>query len=139
MGPFHRVAAALLVEGDRVLLAHRHPRREHYPDCWDVVGGHIEAGETPEQALVRECREELGVTISDPCAVALATEAPDLQMHAFVVRAWTGAPSNRAPEEHDEVRWFHLEELASLTLAHPALTDLVAEALTPAGPPFATG
>ena len=63
-GRLHRVAMALLVADGRVLLAHRHPLRQHYPDCWDGVGGHIEAGESPEEALVRECREEIGVTVT---------------------------------------------------------------------------
>jgi 8-oxo-dGTP pyrophosphatase MutT (NUDIX family) len=51
------IAAAALVRDGRVLLAHRHPARRWYPDCWDLVGGHIEPGESPVHAVTRECRE----------------------------------------------------------------------------------
>ena len=44
--------AALLRDG-RVLLVHRHPLRENYPDCWDLPGGHVESGETPTEAARR--------------------------------------------------------------------------------------
>ena len=63
MGTHHRVATAVLVNSDRVLLCHRHPNRSWYPNVWDVPGGHIEDAETPAEAVVRELREELGVTI----------------------------------------------------------------------------
>lgn len=127
-GAAHRVAAGLLVADGRVLLGHRHPGREHYPDCWDAVGGHIETGESPEQALVRECHEEIGVAVTD-ARLALTTRIDDLELHAFVVEAWSGTPTNLAPEEHDDLRWFTLDELAALRLAHPALRDLAAAAL----------
>lgn len=124
----HRIAVALLVADDRVLLAHRHPQRRYYPDCWDAVGGHIEAGETPEQALVRECHEEVGVTVTSARPVTLAVDDPALEMHAFVVGGWTGTPTNRALDEHDDLGWFRLHELSGLTLAHPALSDLISKA-----------
>src|SRR5690349_1557820 len=67
-GPSRRVqiVAALLRDGDRVLLCHRSAARRWYPDVWDLPGGHVEAGETPGAALVRELREELGITIGEP-------------------------------------------------------------------------
>jgi len=43
------IAMAALAMDARILLAHRHPRRRWYPNCWDLIGGHIEAGESPEQ------------------------------------------------------------------------------------------
>ena len=56
-----------------VLLVHRHPLREWYPDCWDLVGGHVEKGESPGEAVIRECLEELGVHLS---AARVATGKP---------------------------------------------------------------
>lgn len=127
--PVHRVAAALLVDDGRVLLGHRHPDREHYPDCWDAVGGHIEPGESPEQALLRECREELGVTTLAPRPVTTSAPTADLELHLFVVERWSGTVANHAPEEHDELGWFRPEDLTGLTLAHPALRALLDAAL----------
>ena len=58
------IAVAVLVRNGLVLLVHRHPLREWYPDCWDLVGGHVEKGESPGEAVIRECFEELGVHLS---------------------------------------------------------------------------
>lgn len=129
--PLHRVAMGLLVTGERVLLAHRHPLRRHYPDCWDSVGGHIESGESPEQALVRECREELGVTVTRwrRLAPPVTAWADDLELHPFVVDAWRGTPTNLAPDEHDDLAWIDPGTLGSLRLAHPGLVPLVTAAM----------
>lgn len=118
------IAAAALVRDGRVLLAHRHPARRWYPDCWDLVGGHIEPGESPVHAVTRECREELGVDIHDPRPVAMTVSDPTLEMHAFLVTRWDGEPVNAAPEEHDDLGWFRPGDLAGLTLAHHDLTGL---------------
>ncbi|WP_245634658.1 NUDIX domain-containing protein [Janibacter limosus] len=120
----HRVAAGLLVADGRVLLGHRHPLRRYYPDCWDAVGGHIEPGESPEQALARECVEEIGVVVTH-ARLATTTRLDDLELHAFVIDGWQGRPTNLAPDEHDDLRWFGPDELSGLPLAHPALGDLV--------------
>lgn len=125
-GRVHRVAAGLLVADGEVLLSHRHPRRRHYPNCWDAVGGHIEPGESPEQALVRECLEEIGVTVTR-ARLTMTVAIEDLELHAFVVEAWTGKPTNLAPDEHDVLEWFRPEEMSTLRLAHPTLGDLIAE------------
>ena len=120
------IAVAALIRDGRVLMAHRSPGRRWYPDCWDLVGGHIEAGESAEQAVVRECREELGVRILDPRPVRMACTDPGLEKHAFVVRRWEGEPVNAAPDEHDQLAWCAASELAALELADPAsLPDIV--------------
>ena len=61
-----RIVAAFLRDGNRVLLCHRSARRRWYPDVWDLPGGHVESGELPGRALVRELREELGITVAEP-------------------------------------------------------------------------
>ncbi|TGN62706.1 NUDIX domain-containing protein [Nocardioides eburneiflavus] len=114
-----RLSVAALVRDGLVLLAHRHPSRRWYPDCWDLVGGHVEPSESPRQAITRECREELAVQIHDPRPISLDVCDPALDMHAFVVTRWQGDPVNAAPDEHDDLRWFRPSELADLTLAHP--------------------
>ncbi|WP_084685963.1 NUDIX domain-containing protein [Nonomuraea coxensis] len=57
-----RFVTAVLRDGDRVLLCHRNAGRRWYPDVWDLPGGHVEEGEDPKESLVRELREELGIT-----------------------------------------------------------------------------
>jgi len=56
---------AILIQGGTLLLGRRASHLRSYPDCWDIVGGHVEAGETFEQTLVREVKEEIGVTPVD--------------------------------------------------------------------------
>ncbi|MGN6575573.1 MAG: NUDIX domain-containing protein [Nocardioides sp.] len=123
------IATAALVRDGCVLLAHRHPLRRWYPDCWDLVGGHVEPGELPHQAVVRECLEELGVHIRDPHPIAMSFSDSSIEMHAFVVRHWEGEPFNAAPEEHDDLRWFRPHQLADLELADPAALPAIAQAV----------
>ena len=118
--PPTRIAVAALVREGRVLLAHRHPRRRWYPDCWDLVGGHIEDGESPLDAVVRECAEEIGVVVDDPTPFDVTIDDPALEPHAFLVTRWSGEIANCAPEEHDGLGWFNAAELADLVLADPA-------------------
>ena len=61
-----RIVAAVLREGDRVLLCHRSAGRRWYPDVWDLPGGHVDEGEDPKESLVRELRDELGITAPEP-------------------------------------------------------------------------
>lgn len=129
-GPI-RIAAAALVRDGRVLLGHRHPSRRSYPDCWDLVGGHVEVGESPRQAVERECLEELGVAVHDPVPIALRHTDPALDLRAFLVTRWDGEPVNAAPDEHDDLRWFRPTELAGLKLADPAsLPEIVRAVLS---------
>lgn len=121
------VTAALLRAG-RLLLGHRSPRRLRYPDVWDLPGGHVEPGETPEQALVREMAEELGIGIARPTTPPVAVlEAVGFVMSVWTVESWTGSPVNAAPEEHDELRWVGPAEALGLTLAHAAYPALLTE------------
>lgn len=115
-----RIAVAMLVRDGSVLMAHRHPRRQAYADCWDLVGGHLEDGETPEEAMRRECLEEIGVTVRDARPVDLAYSDPGLQMFSFLVTSWDGEPTNIAPDEHDDLRWFRADELDALVVADRA-------------------
>ena len=124
-----RIAVGALVRDGLVLMVHRHPMRRAYPDCWDLVGGHIDPGESPHRAVRRECREELGVYIQDPRPIPMTVSDPTLDMHAFLVTRWEGEPVNAAPEEHDDLRWFRPGDLADLKMAHPASLSSILSAV----------
>ncbi len=129
------IAVAALVHDGLVLMVHRHPKRRAYPDCWDLVGGHIESGESPHRAVIRECREELGVSIHDPVPIPMIVTDPDLDTLAFLVTRWDGEPVNAAPDEHDDLRWFRPRDLAGLRLAHvDSLSSIVSAVKLATGP-----
>jgi 8-oxo-dGTP diphosphatase len=129
------IAAGLLCQNGRFLLGKRSAHRLAFPGVWDLPGGHVEACETAEQALVRELREELGVTATswqelDTLREPAANGEPDtLNLHIFAVSNWEGEPSNILPEEHDEIAWFTAEEASKLTLALDAYPILFRRAL----------
>ncbi len=101
------IVNAVLLQGGRVLLARRSPQRKAYPDRWSFPGGHVEAGETLEQALLREAGEEIAIR---PVTYSLLARIPDpaalaLTYHLFRVTEWEGVPRIR-DDEHTELRWF---------------------------------
>jgi 8-oxo-dGTP pyrophosphatase MutT (NUDIX family) len=128
----HEVVVAALVREGRVLLVHRSPSRRAYPDVWDLPGGHMETGETELAALTREMHEELGVQIETGsathlCRLVAGHGEESVRLSAWLVGEWHGAPTNVAPDEHDEIRWFRPEELPPL--AHEPLGTALGEAM----------
>jgi 8-oxo-dGTP diphosphatase len=94
------VAAVALIDPDgRVLLAQR-PEGKTMAGLWEFPGGKVQAGETPEAALIRELDEELGIATSDSCLAPLtfASHGYDdfhLLMPLFACRKWQGTPQGR--------------------------------------------
>jgi 8-oxo-dGTP diphosphatase len=128
----HEVVVGALVRDGLVLLVHRSPHRHAYPDVWDLPGGHIEAGETELAALTREMHEELGVQIdtnstNQLCRLEAGRAGDPVRISAWTVGEWQGTPTNVAPDEHDEIRWFAPEELPPL--AHDGLGPALVEAI----------
>ncbi len=103
------VAAVVLVDPDgRVLLAQR-PEGRAMAGLWEFPGGKVEAGETPESALIRELKEELGIGTWASCLAPLSFAShgyPDfhLLMPVFVCRKWTGIAR---PREGQRLSWVH--------------------------------
>lgn len=99
-------ACALLDRDGRVLLARR-PHGKHMAGLWEFPGGKIEAGERPEQTIIRELREELGVDVTEACLAPLTFASHayadfHLLMPLFVCRRWSGRVE---PREGQEVKW----------------------------------
>ncbi len=121
----HYVSCGMLVRAGRVFLVHRSPSKARYPNVWDFPGGHLEPGENGRQALVRELREELSVKITPPAGKAILTrQDAEFFQEVWLVEKWDGDIVNAAPDEHDAIGWFSLDEAIYLDLAdaeYPAL------------------
>ena len=107
-----QVVAAVIFQGDTIYATQR--GYGPWRDYWEFPGGKIEPGETPEQALVREIREELdvGVTVLAPLA-RVEYDYPDfhLSMQCFRCRIDEGEPTLK---EHEAARWLSRKDLYSL-------------------------
>jgi 8-oxo-dGTP diphosphatase len=106
------VAVALVDPDGRVLLAQR-PEGRAMAGLWEFPGGKIQPGETPEAALIRELREELGIDTWESCLAPLtfashAYEGFHLLMPLFACRKWRGTPE---PREGQILRWARPERL----------------------------
>ncbi len=104
------VVAALIWDGQRFLICQR---PAHKPNSlrWEFVGGKVEAGESKEQALVRECREELDITVAvgEPI-IDIVHQYTDITIHLTLFRASVieGAPKKL---EHKDIRWITPDEI----------------------------
>ena len=106
------VACALIDKDGRVLIAQR-PKNKGMADLWEFPGGKVEAGERPEQTLIRELKEELGIDVKEPCLAPLsfASFAYDdfhLLMPLYVCRRWDGFPHAL---EHQALKWVRPNQL----------------------------
>ena len=107
------VVAALIWDGDRFLACQR-PANKARGLLWEFVGGKVEPGETREQALIRECREELAITVRvDDIFMEVTHEYPDLTVHLTLFHA---AIADGTPQmlEHNDLRWVTIQEMDEL-------------------------
>jgi len=111
--PVLYVAACALLDADGRILIAKRPEGKPMAGLWEFPGGKIEPGETPEQAVVRELREELMVEPCERCLhpFAFVSHAYDdfhIVMPLFLCRTWDGFPT---PVEGQEIAWVRKEHL----------------------------
>jgi len=120
------VAVALIDVDGRVLIAKR-PEGKKLAGLWGVPGGKVEPGERPEQALIRELKEELDIDVKESCLApfVFASHAYDsfhLLMPLYLCRRWDGVVAAR---EHDALAWVKPNKLSDYPMP-PADEPLVA-------------
>jgi 8-oxo-dGTP diphosphatase len=127
------VAACALIDPDgRVLIAQR-PEGKAMAGLWEFPGGKIETGERPEETLIRELKEELGISVKEDCLAPFTFASHsyadfDLLMPLYVCRRWEGTAT---PIEHVRLKWVKPRDLADYPMPPadipliPMLRDLL--------------
>jgi 8-oxo-dGTP diphosphatase len=116
--PLLTVAAVALIDADgRVLLAQR-PAHKEMGGLWEFPGGKIHPGETPEAALIRELKEELGIEVPARCLAPLtfashSYERFHLLMPLYICRNWEGEPK---PLEGQKLAWVRKDRLRDYSM-----------------------
>ena len=104
------VVAALIWDKDKFMICQR-PAHKERGLLWEFVGGKVEHGETKEQALIRECQEELAVTLSvDDVFMDVVHEYPDINVHLTLFNA-TIAEDLPQMLEHNDIKWITPDEI----------------------------
>ncbi len=117
------VVAALIWDKDKFMICQR-PAHKPRPLNWEFVGGKVEPGETREQALIRECREELDITLSvGDVFMDVAHQYPDTVIHLTLFNA-TIAEGVPKMLEHNDIKWITVDEIDNYEFC-PADTEIL--------------
>ncbi len=104
------VVAALIWNGDKFMICQR-PANKACGMLWEFAGGKVEPGETKEQAIVRECQEELAIKLSvGGESMNVIHEYPDITIHLTLFNAVI-ADGEPQKLEHNDIRWITIEEI----------------------------
>ncbi len=118
--PIANTVGALFIGRDgKILLGLRAPSKKVWPCHWDTIGGRVEAGESLDEALVREVQEEVGVTPTEFRLIATVRERQpeiygDALHHIYAVTGWQGGEPANICDEHTELKWFSVSEMRLL-------------------------
>ncbi len=125
------IVNGVLRQDQNILMAHRASDRANYPGTWSFPGGHVEAGESLEEALVRELTEEIGVVATSWRQLERFRFAiDDVTFHVFVVDEWQGEPVNMG-REHSDLRWVNLAAAPAMPkLTFPIYVDIFSDLAT---------
>lgn len=105
------VVAALIWDMDKFMICQR-PAEKARGLLWEFVGGKVEPGETKEQALIRECQEELAITLNVGSEfMAVMHEYPDISVHLTLFNA-TIAEGVLQKLEHNDIRWITVNKIS---------------------------
>ena len=119
------VVAALIWDGDKFMICQR-PANKARALLWEFVGGKVESGETKEQALIRECKEELNVLLSvGEVFMDVVHEYPDLTVHLTLFNA-TIAEGEPQKLEHNDIQWITPSEIQNYEFC-PADEEILAK------------
>ena len=119
------VVAALIWQGNKFMICQR-PEHKARGLLWEFVGGKVESGETKEQALIRECKEELNVLLSvGDVFMDVVHEYPDLTVHLTLFNA-TIAEGEPQMLEHNDIRWIMPSEIPNYEFC-PADREILKE------------
>ena len=125
------VVAALIWQGEKFMICQR-PVHKARGLLWEFVGGKVEPGETKEQALIRECREELDVTLSvGDVFMDVVHEYPDLTVHLTLFNAII-AEGEPQMLEHNDIQWIEPSEIPNYAFC-PADEEILREIITQRG------
>ena len=125
------VVAALVWDGDRFMICQR-PAHKARGLLWEFVGGKVEPGETKEEALIRECHEELDVTVEvGSVFMEVIHEYPDIKIKLtlFNAKIAEGEPKML---EHNDIRWITTDEIPQYAFC-PADTDILSRLIAEHG------
>ena len=118
------VVAAKICRGDTFLLCQRAATKSR-PRMWEFVGGKVEPGETLPQALIRECREELGIRVTpQEIFMQLVHIYPDITVRLTLF--WTQTQDTPQRLEHNDLRWIGVDEIDHFSFC-PADRDILAK------------
>ena len=127
------VVAVALVDADKRILLAQRPEGKQLAGLWEFPGGKLDPGERPEAALIRELREELGISVKEACLAPLtfashAYEDFHLLMPLYICRRWEGVPRGM---EGQNLAWARINDLRNYPMPPadepliPMLRDLI--------------